>query len=125
MSSATYVVFVRFKNQRRSEPWQGLWWRRGIRKISDVPGISTGSIVSIIRAAYDENMGGLIDEARKELSGNFALMANTLMKRINYQTVSQASLKDMAIAAGIFADKAEKLGQLEAKPSPEIKQDGE
>ena len=69
-------------------------------KISETLGISTGSIVSIIRAAYDENMGGLIDEARKELSGNFALMANTLMKRINYQTVHDASLKDMAIAVG-------------------------
>lgn len=69
-------------------------------------------------ADEDEDVEALAGEIRKEIAGRYLLLADTILRGIDDTALDRASLRDKAIAAAIFTDKAAQLEKLKGGRGP-------
>jgi transposase-like protein len=77
--------------------------------------LSRATVYRISHEDSDEDVEALAGEIRKEMAGRYLLLADTILRGIDDRELNRASLKDKAIAAAIFTDKAALLEKLREK----------
>ena len=74
--------------------------------------LSRATVYRIKYEQTDEDIEALAGEIRKEMASRYLVLADTILRGIDDTELNNASLKEKAVAAAIFTDKATQLEKL-------------
>jgi transposase-like protein len=83
-----------------------------VYEVAEALDLSRATVYRMKHEDSDEDVEALAGEIRKEMAGRYLLLADTILRGIDDRELNRASLKDKAIAAAIFTDKAALLEKL-------------
>ena len=83
-----------------------------IYEVAKALDLSRATVYRIENEQTDEDVEALAKEIKKEMANRYFVLADTILRGINDSELDKASLKEKAIAAAIFTDKATQLEKL-------------
>jgi hypothetical protein len=81
-------------------------------EVSRALDLSRATVYRIKYEQVDEDVEGLAKEIRKEMANRYFVLADTILRGINDRELNIATLKEKAIEAAIFTDKATQLEKM-------------
>lgn len=111
-------MYRRISDEKRKTAKAMLKAGKLVYEVAKALELSRATVYRIKHEETDEDVEALAGEIRKEMAGRYLLLADTILRGINDIELDRASLKDKAIAAAIFTDKAVELEKLRKGRGP-------
>jgi transposase-like protein len=105
-------MYRRISEEKRKTAKAMLKAGKMVFEVAKALDLSRATVYRIRHEDSDEDVEALVVEIRKEMAGRYLLLADTILRGIDDTELDRASLKDKAIAAAIFTDKAAQLEKL-------------
>jgi hypothetical protein len=102
-------MYKRIPEEKRKTAKAMLRAGKRVFEVAQALELSRATVYRLRHEDADEDVEALAEEIRKSMAGNYLLLADTILKGINDRELDRASLRDKAIAAAIFTDKAAQL----------------
>ena len=83
-----------------------------IYEVAKALDLSRATVYRIKYEQVDEDVEALAKEIKKEMASRYFVLADTILRGINDSELGNASLKEKAVAAAIFTDKATQLEKM-------------
>jgi transposase-like protein len=109
MTETGGVMYKKIPEETRKTAKAMLKAGKWVYEVAKALDLSRATVYRIKHENTDEDVEALANEIRKEMASRYLVLADTILRGINESEFNNASLKEKAIAAAIFTDKAYQL----------------
>ncbi len=105
-------MYRRISKEKRETAKAMLKAGKQVFEVAKALELSRATVYRMQHEGADEDVEALAREIRKNMADRYLLLADTILSGIDDRELNSASLKEKAIAAAIFTDKAAQLRRL-------------